>query len=321
MRRIALPRMNPELVLRESGDFIIKEVVKCGYTGGVLGLSGGVDSTCVGAISKRAFDRYNSLSFDERVRIYGAVNPEQNLELLGYMIPSKINNPEDTKDGKRIAERLGIKSQTVDIEPIVEAHRTTNPEAFLNKFDKGNMISRIRANVLSTKAAVERKLVIGTGNHDEDFGVGYYTLFGDGAVHLSPIGALPKRLVREMAAYTGFEEFAYRESSPGLEQGQTAFKDLGYRYEIIVELVSYGREQGLDFNEIVEDEVVQWDALRQIKEYEKTFGKKKFDNVESMVEDIFRRNNIARAKSEIVSPPIAQVTLEFIKGYNPLEKR
>jgi len=74
-------------------------------------------------------------------------------------------------------------------------------------------------------------LVVGTGNKDEDFGVAYYTLFGDGAVHLSPIGNLPKRLVREMAAYLGFDDLAGRVSMAGLEPGQTSFKDLGCDYE------------------------------------------------------------------------------------------
>ena len=69
--------------------------------------------------------------------------------------------------------------------------------------------------------------VIGTGNRDEDYGVGYYTLFGGGAVHLSPIGNLPKRMVREMAAYLGFDDLAERVSTAGLEPGQTCFKDLG----------------------------------------------------------------------------------------------
>jgi NAD+ synthase len=85
----------------------------------------------------------------------------------------------------------------------VEGFRATNPEAFDSIFHKGNMIARVRANVLSTKAATEKKIVAGTGNKDEDFGIGYYTLFGDGAVHLSPIGGLSKRLVREMASFLG----------------------------------------------------------------------------------------------------------------------
>ena len=61
-KRIALARMNSELVLREIGDFLIKEITQEGKTGGVLGLSGGVDSTCTAAITKKAFDKYNLTS-------------------------------------------------------------------------------------------------------------------------------------------------------------------------------------------------------------------------------------------------------------------
>ncbi len=184
-RRIILPKMNAQRVADEIGDFIIREITSINYIGGVIGLSGGVDSTTTAALAKLAFDEYNEN------------NPgKQQLELVGYMLPSKTNDRADTIDGKNVAERLGIRYEVLSIEPWMKAAEYTNKEAIKNSYDKGNLASRIRANILSTKAATEKKLVIGTGNKDEDFGVGYYTLFGDGAVHLSPIGNLPKYLVQ-----------------------------------------------------------------------------------------------------------------------------
>src|SRR4030042_4379338 len=216
-RKIKLAKMNSEFVARDIGDFIIDEVLSCSYTGVVIGLSGGVDSSTAAALAKKAFDDYNKSHL------------EKPLEIKAYMLPSGVNNPEDAADAIKVVQMLGITYEIIDIQPVTDSYKNTNPEAFKVGFHKGNLMSRIRANILSTKAATEKKLVIGTGNKDEDFGVGYYTLFGDGAVHLSPIGALSKRLVREMGKYLGLaEDIVNRVPTAGLEQGQTDFGDLGY---------------------------------------------------------------------------------------------
>ncbi len=298
--RIKLARMNPELVSKEIGDFVTETVWKLGTSGCVIGLSGGVDSTTTAALAKRGLDRYNLQSSDSKP-----------LELVGYMLPSKINSSEDVADAIKVAERLGIRYEIINIEPVVDAYLSTNPEAFVSKYDKGNLISRIRANVLSTKAATENKTLLGTGNRDEDFGVGYYTLFGDGAVHCSPIGNLPKRLVREMARHLGFADLADRTPTAGLEPGQTDFGDLGYRYET-VELVSEGLLQRFYSEELTNHPQVMEYALTDMKLYQEQFGQEKFSTVEQMVGDILRRNQIAEGKAQIIHPPTAKITLEYL---------
>ena len=60
--------------------------------------------------------------------------------------------------GIKVAERLGIRYETQSIEHIVDAYKTTNPEAFENLYNQGNLMSRIRANVLSTKRSEERRV-------------------------------------------------------------------------------------------------------------------------------------------------------------------
>lgn len=296
MDHIRLPTMDPAVVSREIGDFLIDIVRENGATGGVIGLSGGVDSTTTAAIAKRAFDDHNAKHGTK-------------YELVGYMLPSSTNNPADTSDGINVAERLGIRYEVHGLEPIVEAYRTTNPEAF-NRFDKGNMTSRIRAGVLHTKAATERKTVLGTGNKDEDFGIGYYTLFGDGAVHCSPIAGLSKRLVRQMASYLGFQDLADREPTAGLEPKQTDFGDLGYSYDL-VEMVTEGIEQGLSPDTIATHPQVLPIFERDSGRYTTQFGTPKFGDARGAVYDIVKRNRIAQAKATILHPPSADITLHY----------
>jgi len=298
-QRIKLANMDPGQVADEIGDFIIRTVRKLNKTGGVVGLSGGVDSTCVAALAKRAFDRYNAQS------------PGQPLEIVGYILPSKTNAPGDAEDAIKVATKLGIRHEIRSIEAIVAAFQSTNAEALGDKYHRGNLTSEIRAVVLHTKAATENKAVIGTGNKDEDYGVAYYTLFGDGAVHLSPLGNLPKRLVRELAVYLGFDDLSGRVSTAGLEPGQTSFKDLGCDYEF-AELVLNGLDQGLQPEELAVHSQVAPYARQQIEKYAQWYGTPKFATVEALVNEILARHRVALLKAEIVNPEIAPVTLTFV---------
>jgi NAD+ synthase len=301
MKKIKLAGMDCKQVCGEIGDFVVETVLENARSGCVIGLSGGVDSSTAAALIKTGFDRHNA----------GLAKKDQALELVGYILPSRVNPTQDEADAAAVAGYLGIRYELRRIESLVEAFQSTNPEAFESRFHKGNMISRIRANVLSTKAATENKILAGTGNRDEDFGIGYYTLFGDGAVHLSPIAGLPKRLVREMAAFMGLDKkIIQREPTAGLEPGQSDFKDLGYDYDV-VELVSEGIRQGFSREALVKHEqivpLIEW----QIEHYKSVYGAEKFGSVESVVDDVLKRHQQARAKMKILHPPTPQVTLSY----------
>ena len=298
MKRIKLAKMDCEKVSKEIGDFVIEIVQEVNSTGCVIGLSGGVDSSTAAALIKRSFDRFNTQSSEK-------------LELVGYLLPSSLNKTDDAEDAKTVANKLGIRWEMQAIEKLVEAFKSTNSEAFENNYDRGNMISRIRANVLSTKAATENKIIAGTGNKDEDFGIGYYTLFGDGAVHFSPIAGLSKRLVREMATFLGLgDQIVHREPTAGLEPGQSDFKDLGYDYNV-VEIVTEGLEQGFEKEQLtVHDQIVPVVA-QQIEIYKSAFGKAKLETVTEVVDDILKRHAGALKKVKIIHPPTPGITLQY----------
>jgi NAD+ synthase len=293
--------MGCKKVCAEIGDFVIDVVQQAASSGCVIGLSGGVDSSTAAALIKTSFDRYNAKS----------TRDEQALELVGYILPSRVNVSMDETDAVFVAKHLGLRYEIHSIEALVESFKSTNPEAFENKFHKGNMISRIRANVLSTKAATENKTVAGTGNRDEDFGIGYYTLFGDGAVHFSPIAGLPTRLVREMAAFLGLDKkIIQREPTAGLEPGQSDFKDLGYDYDV-VERVTEGLAQGFSREELMKHPQIVPLIEKQIQHYQSVFGIAKFDAVATVVDDVLNRHQQAKDKMKIIHPPTPQITLSY----------
>jgi len=298
MKAIKLPRMDCETVSREIGDFVIDAVSEVGATGCVVGLSGGVDSSTTAALINKAFAEYNR-------------REAQQLELVGYILPSRINTMEDAGDAEALAKTQDIRYQIHSIEKLVDAFKSTNPEAFEKNYHRGNLISRVRANVLSTKSATEHKILAGTGNRDEDFGIGYYTLFGDGAVHLSPIAGLSKRLVRQMALFLGVDEaIVNRVPTAGLEPGQSDFKDLGYDYDV-VELVTEGLSQGFSGRQLATHEQVAPLVQKQIAHYRSLFGAPQLDSVEKVIADILRRHQTALGKAKIVHPPTPQISLSY----------
>jgi NAD+ synthase len=302
MKKIILAKMDCEQVCGEIGDFVIAAVLENRASGCAVGLSGGVDSSTAAALIKTGFDRYNAKH----------AKTHQELELVGYILPSRVNSTQDEADASAVAGYLGIRYELHRIESLVEAFQSTNPEAFESRFHKGNLISRIRANVLSTKAATENKILAGTGNRDEDFGIGYYTLFGDGAVHISPIAGLPKRLVREMAAFLGLDEkIIQREPTAGLEPGQSDFKDLGYDYDV-VELITEGLEQGFTKKELCEHEQILPLIEKQIEQYTSIYGAGKFNSPKAVVDDVLKRHQQAKGKMKIIHPPTPQITLSYL---------
>ena len=96
-----------------------------------------------------------------------------------------------------------------------------------------NSRSRLRMTTLYYYAGVNRALVAGTGNKVEDFGVGFYTKYGDGGVDLSPIADLMKTEVRMLAQHLGVDKsIVQAPPTDGLwDDGRTDEDQLGASYK------------------------------------------------------------------------------------------
>ena len=96
-----------------------------------------------------------------------------------------------------------------------------------------NTKARLRMVTLYQVAAANNGIVVGTGNKVEDFGVGFYTKYGDGGVDISPLADCTKTRVWEMGEHLGIiEEIVKADPTDGLwEDGRPDLRQLGMSYQ------------------------------------------------------------------------------------------
>ena len=290
-----MAQIDPNTAAREIEEGILKDVISSNARGAVIGLSGGIDSTAVAYLAKRAFDRYNS--------------ENNNLKLYGMILPAEANNSADEADAKRIAELLGIEYHVVPIQPAIDTFADMIPEYLSKDFDRANLASEIRADIISRASAFRQGIMLNTGNKDEDHGIGYCTKRGDNLGDLAPIAELPKRLVREVADYIGVpKDIVKREPTAGLSSGETDEKDLGYAtaHNGIEKFKNLGT---YDYIEIVTNALDQGFFTKQIHEMTGF-------NID-VIKDIRHKHLYVAPHKNNVAPPSIPVTLE----YEPLDWR
>jgi len=185
----------------------IKEQVKTAHAKGiVIGLSGGIDSSVAAALSKRAVGKGR---------------------FLGLIMPCH-SNPQDIRDARLLAKRLGLETKTIDLSGIYDRFLKILPRA--NKLVCANLKPRLRMITLYYFANKLNYLVCGTGNKSE-IKVGYYTKYGDGAADILPIGCLFKKEVNKLAKDLGVpQSIIEKPPSAGLWRGQTDEGEMGITY-------------------------------------------------------------------------------------------
>jgi NAD+ synthase len=194
--------------------FIKSEITRAGFSRGVIGLSGGVDS---------------SLSCYLAVEALGPEN------VLALRMPYETSSQSSLAHAQLVIDKLGVNSLTVPITEMVNPLFERFPEA--NHIRRGNAMARARMIVLFDQSHAFKGLVVGTGNKTEIL-LGYTTLYGDSASAINPIGDLYKAQVRQLARAMGIpDEIIEKPPSADLWAGQTDEGELGFTYEDVDQLL------------------------------------------------------------------------------------
>ena len=175
----------------------------------VVGISGGIDSSVVSTLSAMTDRKTIVLSMPIK-----QIKSQHDLSLMhGKWLSSKFKN---------------VDYNLIELENLFNTFKET-----LNKFDNehglANSRARLRMSTLYQAAAANTGIVVGTGNKVEDFGVGFYTKYGDGGVDISPIADCTKTQVWEIGKYLGIsKEIINAEPTDGLwDDGRSDVKQLG----------------------------------------------------------------------------------------------
>lgn len=201
--------IDPALVERWLTAFLRDEVVqRRGFTKGVIGLSGGVDSAVTAALAVRAL---------------GAEN------VIGVRLPYRTSSPDSLEHAALVAEQLGIGLETIDITRAVDGYvEAADPKADVTR--RGNVAARVRMIALFDLAAKHRALPLGTSNKSERL-LGYYTWHADDAPPVNPLGDLFKTQVMQLARHLQVPaDVIDKPFSADLVEGQTDEEDLGISY-------------------------------------------------------------------------------------------
>lgn len=200
-------------------DWLREKVAEAKVNGLVVGLSGGIDSSVVAHLIKRAF-------------------PDNS---IGVIMPLK-SNPNDKVDALKVVESSGIDYIEVEltethsvlfdqVQGALESKNLWNEET--SRLGDANTRARLRMTTLYAVANNFNYLVVGTDNAAE-WHTGYFTKYGDGGVDLVPLVHLTKGEVREMARAIGVPtDVIEKAPSAGLWEGQTDENEMGTTYDMI----------------------------------------------------------------------------------------
>lgn len=184
--------MNSPKVAQYISDWMAGYLKKSGMSGYVIGISGGIDSAVVSSLAAMCGSR-----------TLCALLPI-------HQAPAQVS--------RAIEHAQALRRRYPNVE-IADIDLTSAYDTFVSSFGtlfsagqnqtdlaNANARSRLRMTALYHCAGMNNLLVAGTGNKIEDFGVGFYTKYGDGGVDISPIADLVKTEVYELGRWLGVPE-------------------------------------------------------------------------------------------------------------------
>jgi len=186
----------------------------------VIGISGGIDSSVSSTLSAMTGIRTIVLSMPIKQK---STQHDLSIKHQEWLI-KKFDN---------------VEAHTVNLDKLFETFENS-----LSKFDSdlgmANSRARLRMTTLYQVAAANKGIVVGTGNKVEDFGVGFYTKYGDGGVDISPIADCNKTEVWDMGRELNIlKEIIDATPTDGLwDDGRTDEGQLGLKYKELEEAMN-----------------------------------------------------------------------------------
>ena len=186
----------------------------------VIGISGGIDSSVTSTLCALTGKKTIVLSIPIK-----QIKEQHDLSLKHQeWLKNKFKN---------------VESHLIILDNVFKTFKSS-----LNKFNNehglANSRARLRMTTLYQVAAFNNGIVVGTGNKVEDFGVGFYTKYGDGGVDISPIADCTKSQVWEMGKNLGIlKEIIEAQPTDGLwDDGRTDISQLGMSYQELEEAMN-----------------------------------------------------------------------------------
>lgn len=262
-------QIDAERVSQELEGFVWTSVDNFKRDGAIVGLSGGLDSSVVVALS------------------VAALGPDK---VLGLIMPERDSSRQSERDARRLAEGLGIRVEKVELTPILEEMgiyrhiprrffasqklagpaikasyklytMLTGERPLLSGLEGTNsglirranayyrMKHRLRMVILYSYAEHENRLVVGTANKTE-FLTGFFVQYGDSAADIMPLQSLYKTQVKQLARFLNIpKKIINKAPSPDLIPGITDEFALGITYEKL-DLILLGLERNMETKEV-----------------------------------------------------------------------
>ncbi|MFQ5998693.1 MAG: NAD+ synthase [Candidatus Bathyarchaeia archaeon] len=222
--------IEPEKIARRLVFALRTYARKSKARGGVVGLSGGVDSSVAIALAVKAFGKQN---------------------VVGLSMPGgEVGSSQDVRDARDFAVKLGCRFYTVDIGGLLSAFKRLVPVYEpQDRLSNGNLKPRIRMLTLYYFANRLNYLVIGTSNKSEIL-TGYFTKYGDGASDVVPLGELYKTQVYQLAKHVRVPlKIIGKKPTAGLWPGQYDEDEIGVAYSLL-DLALLGLGKGMKPSEV-----------------------------------------------------------------------
>lgn len=194
---------------------------KAEQKGFVMGVSGGIDSAVVSTLCAKTGLKLLVLEMPIHQEEDQVTRAQNHIQWLKYNYPNVSSLKVDLTEAY---DKLYASYESISASPVTR-------EQF--DFSMANTRSRLRMTTLYFYAGINKMLVAGTGNKVEDFGIGFYTKYGDGGVDISPIGDLMKSEVYALGAFLGIgQDILTAAPTDGLHSdGRTDEDQIGATYD------------------------------------------------------------------------------------------